>query len=58
MPPDLIKRIAGNAWREGEPLTDEVIRAVAAHYLGVGEVDNKSEGGNYAIKDRTLEVAK
>ena len=58
IPPELIKRVAGNAWREGEPLTAEVIRAVAAHYLGVGEVDNKTTGGNHAIKDRTPEVAK
>ena len=58
IPPELVRRVAGNAWREGEPLTAEVIRAVAAHYLGVGEVDNKTTGGNHAIKDRTPEVAK
>ena len=57
VPPDLIKRIVGSAWREGEPLTDEVVRAVAAHYLGIGEVDNK-QAKDIAIKDRTPEVAK
>lgn len=56
VPTELIKQIMGAAWREGEPLTAEVIRAVAAHYLGIGEVDNKK--GNHAIKDRTPEVAK
>ena len=54
--PALIKRVAGSAWIEGMPLTDEVIRSVAAHYLGVAEVDNKK--GNFSIKDRIPEVVK
>ena len=41
IPPEAITRIVGNAWREGQPLTEEVVRAVAAHYLGIAEVDNK-----------------
>lgn len=54
---ELITQVMQGSWREGEPLTAEVIRAVAAHYLGVGEVDNKKAKG-IAIKDRTPEVAK
>lgn len=56
VPPELIRRVVGNSYREGEPLTAEVVRAVAAHYLGMGETDNKEAGGDYAIKDRTPEV--
>ena len=57
VPPELIKRIVGGSWREGEPLTAEVVQAVAAHYLGLGEEDNKASKGNFAIKDRTPTVA-
>jgi len=56
VPTEVIKKIAGNAWREGQPLTDEVIRGVAAHYLGIGEVDNKAAKQPHAIKDRVPEV--
>lgn len=41
VPADLIERVTGSAWREGEPLTAEDIRAVAAHYMGVGEKENR-----------------
>jgi len=54
--PDLIKRVVGNAWQEGQPLTEEVVRAVAAHYLGVGEKENKASKVDFSIKDRTPEI--
>jgi hypothetical protein len=56
IPTDLIKKIVGNSWREGMPLTEEVVRAVAAHYLGLGEQENKRESHDYAIKDRVPSV--
>ena len=54
--PDLVRRVSGMAWREGTPLTDDAIRAVAAHFLGLGEAHNKEADSGFAIKDRTPQV--
>lgn len=37
-----IKHITGESWKQGEPMNAETVRKVAAHFLGIGEVDNKA----------------
>jgi hypothetical protein len=46
----LVKAIAGEAWKEGEPITAEAVRRVAMHYLNVSETD--AERGNNQRRHR------
>lgn len=41
LPDDLIKGVVGESWKRGEPISAEVARKVAAHFLGTAEVDNR-----------------
>ena len=36
-----ISTITGESWKEGDPLPAESVRAVAAHFLGIAEKQNK-----------------
>lgn len=38
---DLVRSIAGESWKKGEPITAEAVRRVAAHFLGNAQVDNR-----------------
>lgn len=36
-----VQSIVGKTWKEGMPLSEEDVRAVAAHFLGIAQVDNR-----------------
>lgn len=39
--PQEVNQIVGETWAVGDPVTGEQVRALAAHFLGVGEKTNK-----------------
>lgn len=47
---DMIKSVLGKSWKEGTPLSEEDVRAVAARFLGVAEVDNREADSHRVIR--------
>jgi hypothetical protein len=41
MTPEMIRDIMGEYWKIGDPVTEEMVRRAAAHYLRVAEIDNR-----------------
>lgn len=51
IPKETLQAIAGEYWKIGEPVTEDLIRRVAAYYLGVAEVDNKEADSHRVTRE-------
>lgn len=49
-----ISTITGAAWREGDPLPAESVRAVAAHFLGIAEKQNREADSHRVARKHAL----
>jgi hypothetical protein len=45
---EALRAIVGEYWKSGDPVTEDVVRRVAAYYLGVAEVDNREENAKHS----------
>lgn len=49
-----IKAIVGESWRTGDPITADAVRAVAAHFLGLGEKHNREADSRRVTRKHPL----
>lgn len=45
-----IKEIVGEGWRSGMPITEDVVRAIVAKFLNVGEQQNREADSHRAVR--------